>query len=137
MRTNRAAVLASMVMALGALGACSKPASETASNAKDSATDAATASTAGGMADAGGAVSPPSSAQNEPINTDTNKTETAQTPGSTSFTEGQAKGHIENAGYTDVSGLTKTPDGFWTGSAKKDGKSVEVSVDYKGAVSAK
>jgi putative membrane protein len=140
MQRNKAAVLASMVMAIGALGACSKPASETASNAKDSATDVAAAganATAGGMADAGGAVSPPSAAQNEPINTDTSKTETAQTPGSTSFTEGQAKGHIENAGYTDVSGLTKTADGFWTGSAKKDGKSVQVSVDYKGAVSAK
>jgi hypothetical protein len=143
MRKNNAAVLASMAMALGALGACSKPASETASNAEASASDAAaaganaTASAAGGMADAGGAVSPPSSAQNDPINTDTNKTEATQTPGSTSFTEGQAKGHIENAGYTDVSPLTKTPDGFWTGSAKKDGKSVQVSVDYKGAVSAK
>ncbi|CAN7619387.1 hypothetical protein LJR219_004771 [Phenylobacterium sp. LjRoot219] len=143
MRTNNAALLASMVMAVGALGACSKPASETASNAEASISDAgaaganATASAAGGMADAGGAVSPPSSAQNDPVNTETNKTEAAQTPGSTSFTEGQAKGHIENAGYTDVSALTKTPDGFWTGAAKKNGKSVQVSVDYKGAVSAK
>lgn len=143
MRTNNAAVLASMVMAIAALGACSKPASETAADAKDSAGGVAAAGgdaasgAAGGMADAGGAVSPPSAAQNEPINTDANKTETAQTPGSTSFTEGQAKGHIENAGYTDVAGLTKTPDGFWTGSAKKDGKPVQVSVDYKGAVSAK
>jgi len=143
MKTNKTAVLASMVMAIGALGACSKPASETASDAKTTATDAAsaganaTAGAAGGMADAGGAVSPPSSAQNEPINTDTNKTETAQTPGSNSFTEGQARGHIENAGYTDVTGLTKTPDGLWTGSAKKNGKSVQVSVDYKGAVAAK
>lgn len=82
-------------------------------------------------------MSPASSPQNDPINTDTNKTEAAQTPGSSSFTEAQAKGHMENAGYTDVSGLTKTPDGFWTASAKKDGKSVQVSLDFKGAVSAK
>jgi len=112
MRNNNAAVLASVVMAVGVLGA-------------------------GGVANAGGPVSPPSSAKNDPINTDKNKTEAAQTPGSTSFTEGQAKAHIKKAGYTDVSSLTKTSDGFWTGHAKKGGKSVQVSVDYKGAVSAK
>lgn len=112
MRRNNAAVLTSVVMAVGALAA-------------------------GGIANAGGPVSPPSSAQNDPINTDANKTEKAQTPGSTSFTKSQAKGHIESAGYTDVTGLVKTSDGFWTGNAKKGGKSVKVSVDYKGAVSAK
>jgi hypothetical protein len=111
MRKNNAAALASVVMAVGAL-------------------------VAGGIADAG-PVSPPSSAQNDAVNTDTNKSEKAQTPGSTSFTKAQAKGHIENAGYTDVSGLKKTSQGFWTGMAKKGGKPVQVSVDYKGAVSAK
>jgi hypothetical protein len=111
MRRNNAAALASVVMAVGALAMA-------------------------GMANAG-PVSPPSSAKNDPINTDANKAEKAQTPGSTSFTEAQAKGHIENAGYTDVSGLKKTPKGFWTGMAKKGGKPVQVSVDYKGAVSSK
>jgi hypothetical protein len=140
---TKAAVLASMVMMVGALGACSKPASEAAANAEVAAGDAAaaganaTSAAAGGATDAGGAVSPPSSPQNDAINADANKTEATQTPGSNSFTEGQAKGHIENAGYTDVSGLTKTAEGLWTGSAKKGGKTVQVSVDFKGAVTAK
>ena len=141
MRTRTAALL-SLAITAGALGACSKPADK-AAEAQSEAADAssaganAAAGAAGGAMDAGGAVSPPNTPQNDAINTDTNKTETAQTEGSNSFTEGQAKGHIENAGYTDVTGLTKTPDGLWTGSAKKDGKTVQVSVDFKGAVSAK
>src|SRR6478609_3908760 len=100
--------------------ACSKPADTTA---------------AAGPTDPGGAVSPP--AANGAVNADANTTETATSAASSSFTEGQAKGHIEHAGYTDVGALTKTPDGLWTGTAKKDGKSVSVSVDFKGAVTAK
>ena len=61
----------------------------------------------------------------------------APAKGHSSFTEGQAKGHIENAGYTDVTGLTKSADGLWTGMAKKGGKSVSVAVDFKGAVTTK
>jgi hypothetical protein len=49
---------------------------------------------------------------------------------------GEAKDHIEHAGYANVAGLTKTPDGMWTGQATKDGKPVTVSVDFKGAVAA-
>jgi hypothetical protein len=144
---NKAALLLSVAIGFGALAACSKPASDSAANASatvaDSASDAAnatagaTANATDGAMSAGGAVSPPNSPQNDAVNPDTNKTEATQTPGSNSFTEGQAKGHIENAGYTDVTGLTKTPEGLWTGSAKKDGKTVHVSVDFKGAVSAK
>jgi len=128
---------------VGALGGCSKPASQTASDATAATTDAAAATTdaaanaGSGAMDAGGAVSPPSSPQNDPINTDTNKGEATQTPGSNSFTREQAQGHIENAGYKNVSALTKTADGMWTGKAEKDGKTVQVSVDFKGAVSAK
>lgn len=128
---HKTALLLSLAMAMGALGACSKPASETASDAQTA------AGAAGGVTAPGGTVSPPSTPQNDAVNTDTNKGETAQTPGSNSFTEGQAKGHIENAGYSEVTNLQKTPDGLWTASAKKDGKSVQVSVDFKGAVSAK
>jgi len=85
----------------------------------------------------GGAVSPPATPENGAVNTDANKTETAQSAGSNSFTQDQAAGHIEKAGYSDVSGLTKTPDGLWSGTAKKNGKPVHVSVDFKGAVTAK
>jgi predicted membrane-bound mannosyltransferase len=124
-----------VAVALALLGACSKPAettSETASAAGDAASNAA-----GGVVAAGGAASPPSSPQNDAINTDANTADASQTPGSNSFTEGQARGHIENAGYTDVTGLTKSPEGLWTATAKKDGKSAQVSLDFKGAVTAK
>jgi hypothetical protein len=140
---DRLGLLLGIAVLAGALSACSKPASDTAEDAGATASDAAAAtSTAAtdagsGAMDAGGAVSPPSSPQNDPINTDTNKGEATQTPGSSSFTEAQARGHIENAGYTSVSGLTKTPDGMWSGSAQKGGKTMQVSVDFKGAVSAK
>jgi len=120
--------------------ACQKPASQSAADAGAATTAAAqdTASTASnasaGATDSGGVVSPPAS--NGAVNTDANKSTTDVAAASNSFTEGQAKGHIENAGYTDVTNLQKTPNGLWTGSAKKDGKSVHVSVDFKGAVTA-
>jgi hypothetical protein len=85
-------------------------------------------------ADAGGAVSP--AQPNGAVNADANKGSTDLAAASNSFTEGEAKGHIENAGYTDVTALSKTPDGLWTATAKKGGKPVTVTVDFKGAVTA-
>lgn len=54
--------------------------------------------------------------------------------GSNSFTEGQAKGRIENRGYTNVAELKKDDEGVWRGQAQKSGASVHVWVDYKGNV---
>jgi opacity protein-like surface antigen len=54
--------------------------------------------------------------------------------GQNSFTMGQAKGRIEQAGYTAVSGLLLGSDGIWEGQATKDGQTVHVALDYKGAV---
>lgn len=123
---------------LALLAACSKPADNAATNAAASASDSA-ANTATATADAagsgGGAVSPP--AANGAVNGDANASNPDLAAASNSFTMDQAKGHIENAGYANVTGLTKTPDGLWTGQATKDGKPVTVSVDFKGAVSAK
>jgi len=61
----------------------------------------------------------------------------APAKGHSSFTEGQAKGRIAKAGFTDVGDLTKTDAGFWQGRATKDGKPVTVTLDYKGNVTAK
>jgi hypothetical protein len=119
------------------VSACSKPASQTAANANAATANAAdaTATSAANATDAGGAVSPPEA--NGAVNADANKGATDTAAASNSFTEGQAKGHIENAGYTDVSDLNKTADGLWTAKAKKAGKSVDVAVDFKGAVTTK
>ena len=56
-------------------------------------------------------------------------------PGRTSFTMSQAQRHIEHAGYTAVSGLTKGDDGVWRGRATKDGTTRDVGLDFKGNIS--
>ena len=55
--------------------------------------------------------------------------------GHNSFTEAQARGRIEKAGYTDVGKLTKNRNGIWQGSASKGGQKVNIGLDYKGNVS--
>lgn len=56
-------------------------------------------------------------------------------PGRTSFTMKQAQSHIEHAGYTGVTGLTKGADGVWRGQATKDGTARDIGLDFKGNVS--
>ena len=44
-------------------------------------------------------------------------------------------GHLTNAGYTNVTGLTQDDKGVWHGQATdKSGKAVSVSVDYQGSI---
>ena len=58
----------------------------------------------------------------------------APVAGKNSFTEGQAKAKIEEAGYTDVTGLKLDDQGVWRASATKDGKQANVSLDFQGNV---
>jgi len=58
----------------------------------------------------------------------------APVPGANSFTEDQAKSRIQDAGYSDVSALTKDDQGIWRGKATKDGKTAAVALDYQGNV---
>jgi hypothetical protein len=60
----------------------------------------------------------------------------APAAGANSFTEGQAKSRIESNGYANVSELRKDEQGVWRGKAMKDGKSVNVSLDFQGNVTA-
>src|SRR6185295_9942226 len=60
----------------------------------------------------------------------------APVAGSNSFTEGQAKSRIEANGFANVSELHKDDQGVWRGKAMKDGKSVAVSLDFQGNVTA-
>ena len=60
----------------------------------------------------------------------------APAAGANSFTEGQAKSRIESNGYANVSDLRKDDQGVWRGKAMKDGKSVNVSLDFQGNVTA-
>ena len=54
--------------------------------------------------------------------------------GANSFTMREAKSAIEAKGYTKVARLKKDKDGVWRGTARKDGHSGAVSVDYQGNV---
>ena len=60
----------------------------------------------------------------------------APVAGANSFTEGQAKSRIESNGFANVSELRKDDQGVWRGKATKDGKSVAVSLDFQGNVTA-
>jgi hypothetical protein len=55
--------------------------------------------------------------------------------GANSFTQQQARKHILNSGYADVSALTKGTDGVWRGTASKGGATVNVALDFKGNIS--
>ena len=61
----------------------------------------------------------------------------APVPGANSFTEGQAKSRIESNGFASVSELRKDEQGVWRGKAVKDGKTVTVSLDFQGNVTAR
>ncbi len=64
----------------------------------------------------------------------------APAAGANSFTEAQARSHIEAKGYTNVSALKKDDRGIWNGTAIKNGQAdkngppVSVSLDYQGNV---
>src|SRR5215218_1383163 len=91
---------------------------------------------------AGGAIaqtqSPPAKdgPQNSAINTQDslNRQVNAPVAGANSFTQGEAKSWIEKMGFANVSDLKKDDKGVWRGRAMKDGKMVDVSVDYQGNV---
>lgn len=60
--------------------------------------------------------------------------EGAPLEGANSFTEAQAKDRVAAAGFSTVSAMTKDDKGIWRGTAAKDGKNMNVAVDYKGNV---
>jgi hypothetical protein len=75
----------------------------------------------------------PSTSQTTPaVNTEQNPG--APIAGKNSFTEDQAKSRIEEAGYTDVSGLKLDDQGIWRATASKDGKPGNVSLDFQGNI---
>ena len=90
------------------------------------------------MLSAGGAHAQNPPANNGPNNNAINRKNGnnpgAPVAGANSFTEGQAKSRIEAKGFTDVSSLKKDSQGIWRGKAMKDGKPVEVSLDFEGNV---
>ena len=85
----------------------------------------------------------PASAQNPPAQSGPNNNavnsagqNNSDTPvaGRNSFTEGQAKSKLEDAGYANVTELKKDDKGVWRGQASKGGSATAVSVDFQGNV---
>lgn len=74
--------------------------------------------------------------QNPAVKTDNGNNTDMPVKGANSFTAAEAKSRIESQGFTDVSPLKKDHAGVWRGTAVKDGKSMQVSVDYQGNVNA-
>ena len=60
----------------------------------------------------------------------------APVAGENSFTEDQARERIEEAGYAGIKDLKLDGQGIWRATATKDGKSVTVSLDYQGNITA-
>jgi len=60
--------------------------------------------------------------------------EGAASRGANSFTQTEAREHIAKSGFTHVSQLKKDKDGIWRGTARKDGTTMHVALDFKGNV---
>jgi opacity protein-like surface antigen len=73
---------------------------------------------------------------NNAINSSGQNNSSKPVAGANSFTEGQAKSKIEEAGYTNVTSLKKDDNGVWRGKASKGGASTAVSLDFQGNVNA-
>lgn len=115
------------------LAACSK--TETPKAADTAASDA-TAAAAAPVADAAAPAprADPSAGGNMAVKAPHPENAGGLKAGANSFTDGQAKGHIENSGYTNVTELTKDADGVWHAKAMKGGQTYNVSLDFKGNV---
>lgn len=87
-------------------------------------------------ATAASAQNPPaqSGPNNNAVNSAGQNNSDAPVAGRNSFTEGQAKSKIEDAGYTNVTELKKDDKGVWRGEASKGGAATAVSVDFQGNV---
>jgi hypothetical protein len=90
------------------------------------------------LASAASAQNPPaqSAPNNNAVNSPGQNNSNAPVAGRNSFTEGQAKSKIEDAGYSNVIELKKDDNGVWRGKASKGGSATSVSVDFQGNVNA-
>ncbi|UXN66308.1 PepSY domain-containing protein (plasmid) [Phyllobacterium sp. A18/5-2] len=63
------------------------------------------------------------------------KNQSASVPGGTSLPS-TGKGTYPRQSYTHIGALTKGEDGIWSATAMKDGKTIEVILDYQGNITA-
>lgn len=58
----------------------------------------------------------------------------APVKGENSFTQEQAKSRMEEAGFSNVMGLTLDDEGVWHAAGEKDGAAVMIKMDYQGNI---
>ena len=80
------------------------------------------------------ATTPPSTMPPAVTTNGANTTTAAPVAGANSFTMAQAQKRIEDQGYTQVSALAKDDKSIWRGHAMKNGKTVDVALDYQGNI---
>jgi hypothetical protein len=114
-----------------AMGDATASAGNAASDAADSASNAMGTDNAHGPV-----VAAPHGPGNPAIDTTPTTGDHGQASGASSFTEGQARGALEHAGYTNITGLTQNSSGQWEGAATRHGHETHVSIDYRGAITA-
>ena len=68
------------------------------------------------------------------VRTDEGPTAGTPQPGANSFTEGQARARMEDAGFRDVADLQKDDQGIWRGRATRNGQQTGVALDFHGNV---
>ena len=71
---------------------------------------------------------------NPAVRTEKGNIATAPVAGANSFTEGEAKSRIEARGFANVTGLVKDNEGIWRGKAMRNGRSIDVALDFQGNV---
>ena len=86
-----------------------------------------------------GVMSPPPSAGNTEAGPPIVPAPSANTgqvpvPGASSFTEGQARSRLADNGFQEIGNLRKNDQGVWQGTAMKNGKQVNVGLDYQGNI---
>lgn len=62
------------------------------------------------------------------------KNPAAPVKGKNSFTEDQAKERLSEAGYSNIGALMLDEDGVWRSTATKNGRQVNVALDYQGSI---
>ena len=140
MRSSFAIAIATTTLLIGSAYGQGQPAPSTpprpaAQAPAAPAPDARPAATA--PANRAGAEAPAASGPGNPAIKTTegnNPNATAPVAGANSFTENEAKTRIESRGFTNIAELKKDDQGIWRGKAQKDGKAVEVALDFQGNV---
>ena len=80
------------------------------------------------------ATAPAGNSSNNAVSPSSDNNTAQPAVGANSFTEDQARSHIEAKGYTKVSGLTKDANGIWRGKGMKGDATHDVALDYQGNV---